>query len=118
MTQSQKYVTPLPSVVFQNLRPIPLKKNHQIEFIHLTTPQMSANFNSESVACLVVAAVFKTVEGQSVLGGFNSFPLRQISNNQGFMLFSPYDLGACQPLRKAPKRSQMHPKRATNGQQK
>ena len=26
--------------------------------------------------CLVVAAVFKTVEGQSVLGGFDSFPLR------------------------------------------
>ena len=31
---------------------------------------------AESAVCLVVAAVFKTVEGQSVLGGFNSFPLR------------------------------------------
>lgn len=37
---------------------------------------MSASLQAESAACLVVAAVFKTVEGQSVLGGFNSFPLR------------------------------------------
>ena len=79
---------------------------------------MSASLPTESAACLVVAAVFKTVEGQSVLGGFNSFPLRQLTNNEGFMLFLPYDLGACQPSRKAPKRSQMHPKRATNGQPK
>jgi len=42
---------------------------------------MSASLSVESAACLVVAAVFKTVEGQSVLGGFNSFPLRQ------FLLF-------------------------------
>ena len=79
---------------------------------------MSASLPTESAACLVVAAVFKTVEGQSVLGGFNSFPLRQFTHNQRFMLFSRYDLGACQLPRKAPKRSQMHPKRATNGQQK
>ncbi len=44
---------------------------------------MSASLPVESAACLVVAAVFKTVEGQSVLGGFNSFPLRQsITNKQ------------------------------------
>ena len=79
---------------------------------------MSASLPAESAACLVVAAVFKTVEGQSVLGEFDSFPLRQLTNNQGFMLFLPYGLGACQPPKKAPKRSQMHPKRATNGQQK
>lgn len=34
--------------------------------------------------CLVVAAVFKTVEGQSVLGGFNSFPLRQFHPSSRF----------------------------------
>jgi hypothetical protein len=33
--------------------------------------------------CLVVAAVFKTVEGQFVLGGSDSFPLRQSIENQG-----------------------------------
>ena len=48
---------------------------------------MSASLQAESAACLVVAAVFKTVEGQSVLGEFDSFPLRQLTNNQSFMLF-------------------------------
>ena len=43
---------------------------------------MSASLSPESAACLVVAAVFKTVEGQSVLGGFNSFPLRQFITNK------------------------------------
>ena len=44
--------------------------------IHLTNPNFSANLSAESAACLVVAAVFKTVEAQFGLGGFNSFPLR------------------------------------------
>ena len=79
---------------------------------------MSASLPAESAACLVVAAVFKTVEGQSVLGEFDSFPLRQLTNNQGFMLFLRYGFTSCRLPKKAPKRSQMHPKRATNGQQK
>ena len=40
-------------------------------------PLISTRIIPESAVCLVVAAVFKTVEGQSVLGGFDSFPLRQ-----------------------------------------
>ena len=38
--------------------------------------------------CLVVAAVFKTVEGQSVLGGFNSFPLRHFLSRKGLSAFT------------------------------
>ena len=79
---------------------------------------MSASLPAESAACLVVAAVFKTVEGQSVLGGFNSFPLRQLTINQRFMILLRYGFSGCRLPKKAPKRSQMHPKRATNGQQK
>ena len=48
---------------------------------------MSASLPVESAACLVVAAVFKTVEGQSVLGGFNSFPLRQFITPWGIERF-------------------------------
>ena len=56
---------------------------------------MSASLPVESAACLVVAAVFKTVEGQSVLGGFNSFPLRQLpfyANIGGLLV--PQDLSS------------------------
>jgi len=48
-------------------------------FLELTPPPISSKVPVESAVCLVVAAVFKTVEGQSVLGGFNSFPLRHFS---------------------------------------
>jgi hypothetical protein len=37
-------------------------KFHRNGLIHLTTPMMSVTLLSESAVCLVVAAVFKTVE--------------------------------------------------------
>ena len=55
-----------------------------LALIHLTNPNFSANLAAESVACLVVAAVFKTVEAQFGLGGFNSFPLRHFSAKISF----------------------------------